>query len=78
MVPFTEDKMLEFILVDDEKDMRDKERQVINDVLLKKDLSYEIREFSSLTNELKNVIISNNPKVYILDIDLNSKINGYW
>ena len=68
--------MLEFILVDDEKDMRDKERQVINDVLLKKDLSYEIREFSSLTNELKNVIISNNPKVYILDIDLNSKING--
>ena len=76
MVPFTEDKMLEFILVDDEKDMRDKERQIINDILLKTDLSYEIKEFSSLTNELKNVIISNNPKVYILDIDLNSKING--
>lgn len=68
--------MLEFILVDDEKDMRDKERQIINDILLKTDLSYEIKEFSSLTNELKNVIISNNPKVYILDIDLNSKING--
>ena len=76
MVPFTEDKMLEFILVDDEKDMRDKERQIINDILLKTDLSYEIKEFSSLTNELKNVIISNNPKVYILDIDLNSKVNG--
>ena len=68
--------MLEFILVDDEKDMRDKERQIINDILLKTDLSYEIKEFSSLTNELKNVIISNNPKVYILDIDLNSKVNG--
>lgn len=76
MVPFTEDKMLEFILVDDEKDMRDKERQVINDVLLKTDLSYEIREFSSLTKELKDVINSNSPKVYILDIDLNSKVNG--
>ena len=76
MVPFTEDKMLELILVDDEKDMRDKERQIINDILLKTDLSYEIKEFSSLTNELKNVIISNNPKVYILDIDLNSKVNG--
>lgn len=76
MVPFTENKMLEFILVDDEKDMRDKERQAINDVLLKTDLSYKIREFSSLTKELKDVINSNSPKVYILDIDLNSKING--
>ena len=68
--------MLEFILVDDEKEMRDKERQVINDVLLKTDIAYEIKEFSSLTKELKSVINSNNPKVYILDIDLNSKVNG--
>ena len=68
--------MLQFILVDDEKIMRDKERQLINEVLFSGNVEYEILEYSHLTDELKTVINNSNPKVYIMDIDLNSKVSG--
>lgn len=68
--------MLKFILVDDEKEMRDKEKQVINDVLFSTDVQYEICEYKKLDDELKTVINEEGPKVFILDIDLNSKVNG--
>ena len=68
--------MLQFILVDDEKIMRDKERQLLNEVLFSANVEYDILEYSHLTDELKTVINNSNPKVYIMDIDLNSKVSG--
>lgn len=68
--------MLQFILVDDEKIMRDKERQLLNEVLFSANIEYDILEYSHLTDELKIVINNSNPKVYIMDIDLNSKVSG--
>ncbi len=68
--------MLQFILVDDEKIMRDKERKLLNEVLFSANIEYDILEYSHLTDELKTVINNSNPKVYIMDIDLNSKVSG--
>lgn len=68
--------MLQFILVDDEKIMRDKERQLLNEVLFSANVEYDILEYSHLTDELKMVINNSNPKVYIMDIDLKSKVSG--
>lgn len=68
--------MLQFILVDDEKSMRDKEKQIINDVLFSSNIEYKILEYSHLTDELKALVITPEPKVYIMDIDLNTKVNG--
>lgn len=68
--------MLQFILVDDEKIMRDKERKLLNEVLFSANIEYDILEYSHLTEELKTVINNSNPKVYIMDIDLNSKVSG--
>lgn len=68
--------MLQFILVDDEKIMRDKERKLLNEVLFSANIEYDILEYSHLTDELKTVIYNSNPKVYIMDIDLNSKVSG--
>lgn len=45
--------MLQFILVDDEKIMRDKERQLLNEVLFSANVEYDILEYSHLTDELK-------------------------
>ena len=68
--------MLQFILVDDEKTMRDNERKLLNEVLFSANIEYDILEYSHLTEELKTVINNSNPKVYIMDIDLNSKVSG--
>ena len=68
--------MLKFILVDDEKKMREYEKNIINRILFNKEIDYEILEFSSLDDKLKQTNKSSVPSVYIMDIDLNNKING--
>ena len=68
--------MLKFILVDDEKKIREYEKDIINRILFNKEIDYEILEFSSLDDKLKQTIKSSVPSVYIMDIDLNNKING--
>lgn len=68
--------MLQFILVDSEEETRKKLINVINKVLFDKDIEYTVKEFSSCNNELKRIIRNNQPKVYLLDVKINSNTSG--
>lgn len=68
--------MISFVLVDDSDKMRSKVKEVVNKVMFNGDFDYEIKEYSCLTNELRDVINTNNPKVFILDIELENGASG--
>lgn len=68
--------MINFVLVDDDDSIRSKEKNVINKVLLGTDIDYDIKEFSTFSNDLKKYIDNNEPKIYILDIELGNTGSG--
>lgn len=68
--------MISFIVVDDSEKIRGRVKDIINCVMLENDFEYEIKDFSYFSKDLKQMIITKNPKVYILDIELANASSG--
>ena len=69
--------MIKFIIVDDEEKWIKEFSRIINDLLFKSDKEYEIFPFTKYNNELKNIIIDNSEqKIYLMDLELDSKHTG--
>jgi len=69
--------MINFIIVDDEKDFRIKTISLIDKIMSNKDVDYCTKDFASYNKEFEEVISSNmTSKIYIMDIDLGNNISG--
>lgn len=69
--------MIKFIIVENEENWINEYNRIINDVLFKSDKEYEIFTFKKYNNELKNLIVDNSQqKIYLMDLDLDSKHTG--
>lgn len=65
--------MIEFIICDDEKEIRDKTINIIENFMMNYDIEYKIFEFESYDEEFeKTASINDNYKVYFLDIKTNN------
>lgn len=65
--------MLEFIICDDDKDFLIKVENLVNKVMLKKDLEYKIYKFNDYDKKFMNILnVKEHPRIYILDIELPS------
>jgi two-component system, LytTR family, response regulator AgrA len=66
--------MIDFIILDDEKTIRDTTKKIINRLMMPYDIAYNIKVFEDYSIEMKNIIEKNEGiKIYILDIELPSK-----
>src|SRR5574344_1744878 len=69
--------MVDFIVVDDDKETIEKVSKIINKIVFKYDLSYKITSHLKYENSLKDEINnSDNTKIYSLDIDLTNSKSG--
>lgn len=68
--------MLDFLLCDDNQNILNKLKKMLESILIKNNLSGEIAFSSTNPNEIINYIENNAFDVIILDIDLKSKISG--
>lgn len=68
--------MLNFLLCDDNQNILNKLKKMLESILIKNNLSGEIAFSSTNPNEIINYIENNAFDVIILDIDLKSKISG--
>ncbi len=63
--------MINFIVCEDNKIIRERNIEIINDVMFKNKVDYRVYQFSNYSNELKTIIKSNKKnKIYLLDIEL--------
>ena len=66
--------MLEFVICDDDKKFLEKVINVINKIMLKKNLEYTISKFYDFDKKfLDNLSSKEGPRIYILDIELPSR-----
>lgn len=69
--------MIKFVVVEDEKKLRDVIKKVLRQVSITNDNEIEIIYYSKYNNELEKEIKNNMyRKVYILDIELEGKVSG--
>lgn len=69
--------MISYIVVEDDKNFQEREKQVINKVTFNVEEDIKILTFSTFSKELKQVISNNSEKkVYILDIELSGSVSG--
>ena len=69
--------MIKYVVIDDEPKDLELVEKIINKVLFKTENEYEIHKFSKYNSELEKIIIDNSqPKVYIIDIELDNKKSG--
>lgn len=69
--------MIKFVIVDDEKEYRDRYINIINKIMFKNDEKYEIVQFDGYSEKLKNFICTDTFfKIYILDIQLKGHESG--
>lgn len=69
--------MIKFIIVEDEVKWSSEYKKIINDVFFKSNKEYEIYTYEKYTNELKKLIHdSSDQKIYLMDLDLDSKHTG--
>lgn len=65
--------MLEFIICDDDKDFLLKVENLVNKVMLKKDIDYKIFKFNDFDKKFMDKMNKKeHPRIYILDIELPS------
>ena len=65
--------MLEFIICDDDKNFLVKVENIIDKVMLKKDVDYKIRKYNDFDDKFMDMIkAKENARIYILDIELPS------
>ena len=66
--------MIEFIICDDDKNFLKKVENVVDKVMLKKNIEYKIHKFNDYDKKFMDIIkAKENPRVYILDIELPSE-----
>jgi len=69
--------MIKFIIVEDEEKYIKEYERIINNVLFKTNNEYEIHKFTNYNNDLKKIIRDNSEmKIYLVDLQLNSKYDG--
>lgn len=69
--------MIKFIIVEDEEKWSKEYERVINDLLFETDKEYEIYKYTKYNKELKEIIHDNSePKIYLMDLELDTKHNG--
>lgn len=68
--------MIEFVIYDDEKIFRDKIRNSVSKVMSKTNIEYSVEEFSKCDTKMKKIIDGNNPKIYIMDIEVPNSMSG--
>lgn len=70
-------RVISFIVVEDDIKTQNTIKEVIRKTVIKKDNSIKVKYFTKYNKELQNVIGDNSiRKVYIMDIELESKISG--
>jgi len=69
--------MIKYVVIDDENKDLELVEKVINKVLFKTKNEYEIYKFNKYNTELEKLINDNSePKIYIIDIELDNKKSG--
>jgi len=69
--------MIKFIIIEDEEKYTKEYENVINNILFKTENEYDIFKFNKYNNDLKNIIRDNSEmKIYLVDLQLNSKYDG--
>jgi len=69
--------MIKYVVIDDENKDLELVEKVINKVLFKTENEYEIYKFNKYNTELEKLINDNSePKIYIIDIELDNKKSG--
>ncbi|MCI8467242.1 MAG: response regulator [Bacilli bacterium] len=69
--------MTSFIVVEDDKKTQETIKDVLRRVIISKDNTINIKYFTKYTSELKTIIDDNSTrKVYIMDIELETKTSG--
>ena len=69
--------MIKFIIVDDDEKWIEIYEKLINELLFDSNKDYVIHKFKKYNNELKKIIDDNSePKIYIMDLELDSKFGG--
>ena len=69
--------MIKYVVVDDANKDLELVEKVINKVLFKTENEYEIYKFNKYNSELEKMINDNSePKIYIIDIELDNKKSG--
>ncbi len=68
--------MADFVICDDEKDIRSKIRKMIDRIYMNNDEFYRVNEFDSFDKKFANLINDSTPKIYILDIEIKGDLSG--
>ena len=69
--------MLKIIIIEDEEKWVKEYERIINDILFKTNIDYELFKFNKYDKDLKEIIDDNSEeKIYIVDLELDSKHNG--
>lgn len=69
--------MINFVVCDDEKEFRNKISLIINKLLMKDNIEYEVHEYGTYNKDFDNFINNNmSSKIYILDIEMKNSISG--
>ena len=69
--------MIKFIIVEDEEKYTKQYERIINEVIFKTDIEYDIYKFKKYNNDLKKIIQDNSElKIYLIDLQLNTKYDG--
>lgn len=69
--------MIEIIIVEDDEIAQQKIKEVVKKVLFKTNLDFNIKIFKKYCKELQSIINDNSkPKIFLLDIELNSNLSG--
>lgn len=69
--------MISFIVVEDDKKTQEVIKEVLRKTVIQNDKNIKVKYFSKYNKELKNIIEDNTmQKVYIMDIELETKMSG--
>lgn len=70
-------KLIKFIVVEDDLKTQEAIKKILRKVMMDKDDNIDVKYFTKYTNELKNVIEDDTfRKIYIMDIELETKMSG--
>lgn len=69
--------MISFVVVEDDTKTQELIKEVLRRTVIKKDKNIKVKYFTKFNKELKNIIEDNSVrKVYIMDIELETKMSG--
>lgn len=68
--------MFEFVIVDDNINYQGKVKGIINEICVKRNVDYNVKQYSTITQKLKNEIGSKTRKIYVIAIGLAKDESG--